>query len=237
MGQQWHYTQGGAQAGPVDVEALRQMVAAGQLGPDELVWTDGMPEWQRAGNIPLFFAQPAQGFAPQYPQQPGHPGQGGYYPPQYGAPGPINYYSPQATVQFGGFWLRFCAVFIDGIILQVIQLPIGLALGTAPWQNQPEVGPALLNMVLGIVIAWLYSALQESSEAQATLGKRAVGLIVTDTRGNRISFGRASGRHFAKIISGLILAIGYIMAAFTERKQALHDMMADTLVLKKNGGT
>lgn len=69
-----------------------------------------------------------------------------------------------------------------------------------------------------------------SSARQATLGKMALRLRVTDLDGNRISFGRASARHFAKYLSGLILAIGYIMAAFTERHQALHDMVAGTLV-------
>ena len=70
----------------------------------------------------------------------------------------------------------------------------------------------------------------ESSSRQATVGKMALGLKVTDLEGRRISFARASGRHFAKYISGMILLIGYIMAGFTERKQALHDMIAGTLV-------
>lgn len=73
----------------------------------------------------------------------------------------------------------------------------------------------------------------ESSPTQATLGKMTLGIIVTDTEGKRVSFGRATGRHWAKIISGLILFIGYFMAAFTSRKQALHDIIADCLVVVK----
>ena len=65
------------------------------------------------------------------------------------------------------------------------------------------------------------------------MGKKALGIIVTDISGQRISFGRATGRYFAKQLSTIILLIGYIMAAFTEKKQALHDMMAGTLVIKK----
>jgi uncharacterized RDD family membrane protein YckC len=85
-----------------------------------------------------------------------------------------------------------------------------------------------------LVLQWLYYAWMESSEHQATLGKMALGLIVTDLDDRRVSFARATGRFFAKIISGLIpLAIGYIMAGFTEKKQALHDMIASTLVLRK----
>ena len=73
----------------------------------------------------------------------------------------------------------------------------------------------------------------ESSRFQGTLGKLAVQIKVTDLDGNRISFGRATGRHFGKIVSGMILMIGYIMVAFTERKQGLHDIMAGCLVVRK----
>ncbi|MGC1597749.1 MAG: RDD family protein, partial [Candidatus Acidiferrales bacterium] len=80
----------------------------------------------------------------------------------------------------------------------------------------------------------LYYAWMESSQYQGTLGKMALGLTVTDLQGRRVTFARASGRFFAKIITGLIpLAIGYIMAGFTEKKQALHDMIASCLVLRK----
>jgi uncharacterized RDD family membrane protein YckC len=72
-----------------------------------------------------------------------------------------------------------------------------------------------------------------SSEWQATVGKRAMSLVVTGVNGNRISFARATGRHFAKYVSAFILFIGFIMAAFTAKKQALHDMMAETLVIQK----
>jgi uncharacterized RDD family membrane protein YckC len=73
----------------------------------------------------------------------------------------------------------------------------------------------------------------ESSARQATLGKMALGIVVTDLDGNRIGFGRATGRYFAKILSALILLIGFIMAAFTQKKQGLHDIIAGTLVVKK----
>jgi len=82
------------------------------------------------------------------------------------------------------------------------------------------------------VIQWLYFAVMESSKHQGTLGKLALGIKVTDMNGDRISFGRATGRYFGKIISGMIIYIGYIMAGLTEKKQALHDMMASCLVIK-----
>lgn len=85
---------------------------------------------------------------------------------------------------------------------------------------------------LSKIVEWLYFAIMESSTHQGTLGKIALGIKVTDIQGNRISFARATGRYFGKILSGLVLMIGFIMAGFTEKKQALHDILADCLVIK-----
>jgi uncharacterized RDD family membrane protein YckC len=83
------------------------------------------------------------------------------------------------------------------------------------------------------MLSWIYYASMESSSWQATLGKKILGLKVTDLAGNRISFARASGRFFGKILSGMILGIGFLMAGFTQRKQALHDILAGCLVLRQ----
>jgi uncharacterized RDD family membrane protein YckC len=100
----------------------------------------------------------------------------------------------------------------------------------------PGIGIHLVGGIVGATVGlignWIYEASMESSTKQATVGKMALGLKVTDLEGRRISFARATGRHFAKLISGIILLIGYIMAGFTERKQALHDMIAGTLVVR-----
>jgi uncharacterized RDD family membrane protein YckC len=95
------------------------------------------------------------------------------------------------------------------------------------------IGTMLISGLVIVVLTWLYYALLESSPHQATIGKLAVGIKVTDENGNRVTLLRASGRHFAKIISAMILMIGFIMAGFTEKKQALHDMIANCLVIKK----
>ena len=87
-------------------------------------------------------------------------------------------------------------------------------------------------IILVFVGYWLYEALLTSSSWQGTVGKRVLRLKVTDEAGNRIGFGRATGRFFAKLLSQFILWIGFIMVAFTERKRGLHDMMAGTLVMK-----
>lgn len=138
------------------------------------------------------------------------------------------------SVQYAGFWKRFGAALLDGIILFIVQRLIIFVLtffsGAILRRAQ---GVEVFSSVLIIVITWLYYAFQESSPQQATLGKQALGIIVTDLNGNQISFARATGRYFSKILSGLILLIGYIMAAFTEKKQALHDIIAGTLVVNK----
>lgn len=124
------------------------------------------------------------------------------------------------AVEYAGFWRRFAAAIIDGLILSVASTTvIFVSLGIA--------------YPFTLVVGWLYYSLMESSSTQATLGKMALNIKVTDLDGRRISFGRATGRYFGKIVSAIILLVGYIMIAFTEKKQGLHDMMANTLVLMK----
>lgn len=144
-------------------------------------------------------------------------------------------------IPYGGFWWRVLAYILDVIILQIVTsivggiFGVGLALpltGLGAGENA-----ALGAMMFGVfgatlVINWLYFAIMESSKLQATVGKLAVGVVVTDLNGERLTFGRATGRYFAKILSSVILCIGYIMVAFTERKQGLHDIVASTLVYK-----
>jgi len=165
------------------------------------------------------------------------------YPPAWQAP------VARPTVAYAGFWLRFVAVIIDFIVIYCVRalifLPFGITTGMGMHgmfhgrhpQDIGELIPMLALVIriaiISAVIQWLYFSLMESSSWQATLGKKALGLTVTDLEGRRIGFGRATGRYFAKIISTLILFIGYMMAGFTEKKQALHDMIAGTLVLRK----
>jgi len=82
-------------------------------------------------------------------------------------------------------------------------------------------------------VGWAYYALMESSPAQATVGKIALGIYVTDVEGDPIDFRRASIRFWAKVISTLTLMLGWLMTAFTPRKRALHDILAGTLVLRR----
>lgn len=156
------------------------------------------------------------------------------------------------TGRYAGFWLRLVAAIIDGLILGI---PFGVVVfmtvmsavpGLAQMRNQAP-NPMMIAMMilpriffvllLVLVASWLYWALMESSQWQATLGKKALGLYVTDLSGSRMTFGKASGRFFAgrgisfvPSIGGLYYLIDCVMAGFTEKKQALHDMIAGCLV-------
>ena len=129
---------------------------------------------------------------------------------------------PSSDARYAGFWRRVLAALLDGIIIAAVS-----ALLTA------LVGDSSIEGAVGGALWWLYSAFMESSEHQATIGKIALHLKVTDLSGSRLSFGRATGRYFAKIISALILFIGFLMAGWTAKKQGLHDMIAGTLVVRQ----
>jgi uncharacterized RDD family membrane protein YckC len=173
-------------------------------------------------------------------------------PNQYAPVVPSSYRGVQyGGVAYAGFWLRFVAFLIDGVVALVafviLLIPLFILTGAGAALSKigsdedisHDVGAFLgIGFVLGffgiiIVVSWLYYALSESSSWQATLGKKMLHLKVTDMTGQPISFGRASGRFFARIVTKLIpLGIGYILAGFTEKKQAIHDMIASCLVLR-----
>lgn len=142
---------------------------------------------------------------------------------------------------YGGFWIRFVAYMIDGLVLAV-PISIGIAFLVVVfgdrWTDHDSsaaiVGVTALLLLVLIIINWLYEALMTSSPRGATLGKMAIGVRIVRVDGVQLSFGRATARHFLKVmITPLVpLAIGYLMAAFTARKRALHDVLADTLVVK-----
>jgi len=136
------------------------------------------------------------------------------------------------AVAYGGFWIRVLAYVIDGILLGIVGGVIGRLFG--PLDPEPSFDDLFFSPQTGLslIVGWLYFALLESSERGATVGKMALGLRVVTSEGKRLSFLNATGRYFAKILSALILCIGFIMVAFTDRKRGLHDMIADTLVIK-----
>lgn len=159
--------------------------------------------------------------------------------PTIGAPITPIVFSIPSSLPYAGFWLRIVASLIDGLLILAVTLPFFLIivvsniLARRNTDFMPNFGLTMFINFFTILVQWLYYALMESSPKQGTLGKMAIGLKVTDLSGNRISFGRATGRYFGRILSGLILDIGFLMIVFTAKKQGLHDIIAGTLVVKK----
>jgi uncharacterized RDD family membrane protein YckC len=148
-------------------------------------------------------------------------------PPVVERPAPAASFSAPATTpglradgsrEYGGFGRRVGAYFVDYLVVGVPTFLIVRTFGI--WG------------LLALLVTWLYDPIMESSRSQATLGKIVFGLIVTDTSFRRISFGRAVGRYFSKILSALTLYVGYLMVAFTPQKRGLHDYVAGTVVLR-----
>lgn len=158
-------------------------------------------------------------------------------------------------IKYAGFWLRVAAYLIDSLVMSagglLIAIPViigivGFAVGLEGVENPEDIlesgrwmyiggiiGLILLASLLGLVMGWLYYALMESSKYGGTLGKIAVGIKVVDMNGNKVTFGKATGRYFSRIVTNMTLFVGYIMAGFTEKKQALHDIIAGCLVITR----
>ncbi len=145
-------------------------------------------------------------------------------------------------VVYAGFWKRVAAYAIDGLVIgiagAVVGGIIGAVLGAALLSGSNDFGAGfvviqLISNLVSIALAAVYYAGFHASTSQATLGKMAVGIKLVRSDGSRISVARGVGRYFATFLSGVILGIGFLMAAFTERKQGLHDMVCDTLVVDK----
>ena len=145
-----------------------------------------------------------------------------------------------AIVHYAGFWLRFVAILIDSILISIVVVGAEAVLGLRVLPKEGLQAGLQLGalfgekFLIGTLIHWLYWAGMESSVYQATLGKMALGLKVTDLQGRPIDFARATARYFGKFISAIIFGIGFMMAGWTAKKQALHDIMAGTLVIKKH---
>ena len=222
---EWFYAKNNQQLGPVTFEVISGMLQRGELQPGDLVWHDGMANWIPASATPEL-APIVAGIGSSI----------GYYNPVAAAAAGFGQEPPYA-----GFWLRFVAYVIDCILLAVVNFVIEMIFRLqGSLLFTPGRGPQYLFLqffsfkyLLETCAGWLYYAFMESSQLQGTLGKLALGLVVTDMNGQRITFGRATGRYFGMILSSLTIFIGYMMAGWTEKKQALHDILASCLVIRR----
>jgi uncharacterized RDD family membrane protein YckC len=163
-------------------------------------------------------------------------------PPQEILAQPAQGAAPTRQV-YAGFWLRAVAFLIDTIILS-FTFAMASSLSPSPLIIFPDPNAQLWMAIPQLTVAgflflflmmWMYYAAFEASAWQATPGKRVMKLYVTDLSGHPVTFGRASMRYFGRKISELTFLVGYILAGFTERKQALHDLIAGCLVLRRPG--
>ncbi len=213
-----------SQEGPFSLEELKGIVATGAFKREHLVWTSGMPDWSKAAQSTGLFDElppPIPGTepeaAPTVRQDNSSPTGPGFPPADANKPFFVSGVAAAGTPTFAGFWRRVLAALLDGILILAATGIVAIFASGG---------------LIFVVVGWLYYAFMESSAKQATLGKLAMGIRVTDMHNKRLDFGRATGRFFGKFVSLITLCIGFIMAAFTDRKQALHDQIAKTLVLK-----
>ena len=259
---EWYYAEGQQRQGPLEVTEIRQRFQRGQLNLDTLVWREGMGQWAplrqmveelglqtladaststAAGGFDLRndYAAIDNGTAPL-------PGTGALSSSPYAAPGAggSDHSRPVqgGEVVYAGFWKRFAAYLIDyfvllipsGVVGGVLGFVLGAGMGAAgSGETAVEVVTQLISGLAGLFIAAAYYGWFHASRGGATLGKMAIGIKVVRGNGDRLTLGRSIGRYFATILSGLTLCIGYLMAAFTERKQGLHDLICDTVVVDR----
>ena len=252
---EWYYAEGQQRQGPLLAEELRQRFQRGEISLTTLVWREGYAQWKPVSdaveelqlqNLTSASENLGSGFdlrgdysaidngtAPL-------PGTGGGTYSPYTAPGATSSYGSAVVgggeVVYAGFWKRYAAYFLDSIVVAIINVPVSLVfnlIGAASGNETLAVALSMVAMLGGLVIGIGYYAGFHASKGGATLGKMAVGIKVVRSDGERITFMRGVGRYFGFILSSLTLMIGFIMAAFTERKQALHDMLCDTLVVDK----
>jgi len=232
----WYAYEADRQIGPLEWSALKSRAEAGILRREDFVWRAGMSDWARADSVDgLFGTNPPPLVASAHTTATATASEPSTAPAT--ASGEV--FSPEEpALLFAGFWRRAAAFVIDQAILLAVFFvaffTVGVAVGLFGKPAALAGGVVNLTAIFG---PWLYYAGMESSQYQATLGKRALGIHITDLSGRRIDFLRATGRHFSKIVSALLLMTGYVMAAFTSRKQALHDVIASCLVVRGRPGS
>jgi uncharacterized RDD family membrane protein YckC len=255
----WYYAAGGRQAGPVSDAALAELVQTGAVRGDTLVWHSGLPNWVPYGQVapaPAAGAAvgPAGAGGTTFCSECGRPFSANDLV-RFGdrwvcgnckelfAQKLREGAAPQGAMVYAGFWIRVGAMFIDGLILGAVAgvVVFVMALALMPILRRSAGAPDAAMMVASAMIgmacllllagAACYEAILVSRWG-ATIGKRALGLRVVMQDGGGLSLGRAFGRHFAKILSGIPLDFGFIMVAFDQEKRGLHDYICGTRVIR-----
>ncbi len=219
----WYYVDAGQQAGPISEDDLATLAGSGKIQPDTLVWHEGMATW-----LPYLQAKPG----------------GSLNAPPVISAGPGFAIETSAVgvasmgTGYGGFWIRFAAKILDGLIQDIILAPfflfVGLRIGLVahPGPPTPAEIQALVKIMIGVCVIVIGYNTFFLGKFGATPGKMVCGLKVLTPEGTPISYARALGRTAAQFLSGMFCYLGYIMAAFDSQKRSLHDHIADTRVIK-----
>lgn len=244
---EWYYANGGNRVGPVTATAFETVVQDGIVGSTTLVWATGMAEWQPWNQV-----EPTTGVCAvskgRYFQRDMVPYEGRLISAEH----KDAYFqrlregvAAQGQMVYAGFWIRFGAKFLDGLLLWVVNTATNLGISMLIFGRfifEPNINEVdeqvslfmayqgitfLVNLTIGLLYSWFFLR-----RYAATPGKMALGLKVVRADGSALGHGRIIGRYFAELLSGMILAIGYIMAAFDEEKRTLHDRICETRVIR-----
>jgi len=258
----WYYARGDERMGPLDERQFGELLASGVVRDDTLVWREGMADWMPFGQIrqSVSVSTDTEELEPLYQDADLQPCAecGRPFPVEEmvsyeniricGECKPVFFQRLRETggmlgqMRYGGFWIRFAARFVDGLILSGINIPLMIVQQIFIGRFVRSIGPdasllIAIFLFLGVwlfasVVAIVYSAYFVGRFA-ATPGKMIFGLKVLTSDGGKVSYGRAAGRELATFLSGIPMALGYIMAAFDREKRALHDHICDTRVVWK----
>jgi len=237
---EWYYSENNERFGPVSDDQMAELAKSGKITAGTLVWREGWSDWrpwQAAGQTPAasgtsVCVECGKAFPPSEMIQ---------YEGSWVCPTckPVFFQKVKEGVTIGtalnyaGFWVRVLAKIVDGIILQVVGIPLRLLFQNLSSDPDMQLRMAFLGVGISFIINGAY-VIFFLGKFGATPGKMALRLRVVLSSGAKISWGRACSRYFAELLSSLTLGIGYLIAAFDDQKRALHDHICDTRVIRLN---
>jgi uncharacterized RDD family membrane protein YckC len=235
---EWYYAENNERRGPLTEAEFNELIRTERIGPATQVWRAGWENWKPLGEAGVLAAGVARCVecGQTFPTTEMLAYEGVWVCPNCK---PVFFQKvkegidPRGQMDYAGFWIRFVAKFVDGVIVGVPGY--ALQFGAAAFlEDDPNM--AMIAMLVGWLISFILQLTYSvwlTGKYGATVGKMACGLRVVTPSGQKISYGVACGRFFAEILSGMIIYIGYIMAAFDEEKRSLHDRICNTRVIRR----
>ena len=250
----WYYAEGAEKVGPLSDGDFDNLIRSGKIRAETLVWRAGMPDWAPYSTVAPNPSPPVAAAAPPAAAIRAGTGEvqcaecGKMFPPDEVVRLQSSWVcatcKPMAMqkmregirpehMDYAGFWIRFAAKFVDGLVLGIPSIILYFALfrnavsGGAP----PSLGFQAFVQIFSVLGGALYTTLMVGKFG-ATVGKMACGLRIVTADGQAVSYPRALGRHFAELLSGIICYIGYIMVGFDDQKRSLHDRICNTRVIR-----